>query len=69
LDIPNNYFGYPKNGINVNSACHSEPLDCAETWQADALWDCGGRAMVNPLPVKSGEAARRADSRWALPRI
>jgi len=22
LDIQNNYFGYPKNGINVNSACH-----------------------------------------------
>jgi len=23
LDIQNNYFGYPKNGINVNSACHN----------------------------------------------
>ena len=23
LDIQNNYFGYPKNGINVNSACHT----------------------------------------------
>ena len=23
LDIQNNYFGYPKTGINVNSACHS----------------------------------------------
>jgi len=21
LDIKKNYFGYPKNGINVNSAC------------------------------------------------
>jgi len=27
---------------------------------------CNGQ---NPLPVKFGEAARRADSRWALPRI
>ena len=23
LDIQNNYFGYPKKGINVNSACHT----------------------------------------------
>ena len=23
LDVQNNYFGYPKNGINVNSACHT----------------------------------------------
>jgi len=23
LDIQNNYFGYLKNGINVNSACHT----------------------------------------------
>ena len=22
LDIQNNYFGYPKTGINVNRACH-----------------------------------------------
>ena len=26
LDIQNNYFGYPKTGINVNSACHKDEL-------------------------------------------
>jgi len=28
LDMQNNYFGYPKNGINVNSACHSAAPTC-----------------------------------------
>ena len=26
LDIQNNYFGYPKNGINVNSACYKAAI-------------------------------------------
>jgi len=42
LDIQNNYFGYPKNGINVNSACH----------RSDAL-QAGSSALSSHLSTSS----------------